>query len=224
MAESLRIRVGRIIAGGAHALLDKIEDAAPEAMMEQAIRGVAEVIDEVRAELGKVAANRHLAQQQHATLNKAHLDLAENVEHAIAEGREDLARAAVGRQLDIEAQLPVLENTLANLGKEETELKGYSEALLAKKREMQGALDSFRASRARAASPAGPASTASPARGKLDDATNAFDKVFARHTGMTIMEHGASLEEAGKLKELDDMVRQNKINERLAQLKATKGE
>jgi phage shock protein A len=38
MADSLKTRVGRVIAGGMHALLDRIEDLNPQAAMEQAIR------------------------------------------------------------------------------------------------------------------------------------------------------------------------------------------
>ena len=47
MSETLRARVSRIIAGGFHAALDKIEDQAPEAMMEQSIREVEQVIAEL---------------------------------------------------------------------------------------------------------------------------------------------------------------------------------
>jgi phage shock protein A len=222
MAETLRARVGRVIAGSLHAVLDKLEDQAPEALMEQAIREVDAVIDDVRVELGTVAANRHLAQQQHAEQNKRHLDLAAQIDHAIAEGRDDLARAAVERQLDIEAQLPVLETTLADLAREEADLKGYVDALLGKKREMNEAVVAYRASRARVASTSGVPGAAGGARAKLDDATAAFDKVYARQTGMTAAAHGATLEQAAKLKELDDLVRQSKIEERLARLKAGK--
>jgi phage shock protein A len=38
MVHNLRSRVARVIAGGAQALLDKIEDAAPVAVLEQSIR------------------------------------------------------------------------------------------------------------------------------------------------------------------------------------------
>ena len=221
MAETLRVRVGRVIAGSVNALIDKLEDQAPEAMMEQAIREVDVVIGDVRAELGTVAANRHLAQQQHADLNKRHLELTSNVEHAIAQERDDLARAAVARQLDIEAQLPVLETTLADLAKSEGELKGYVDALLGKKREMNEAVNAFRASRAKAASAAG-GNAASATTGKLDTASAAFDKVYARQTGLTPSEHAASLEQGAKLRELEDLVRRNKIEERLAKLKASK--
>ena len=71
MADSLKTRVGRVIAGGVHALLDRLEDQAPDAVMEQTLREADSVIDDVRHELGIVAANRHLSQQQHASRQNA---------------------------------------------------------------------------------------------------------------------------------------------------------
>jgi phage shock protein A len=220
MVDSLRTRVGRVIAGSAHALLDKIEDQAPEAMMQQAVRELDKVADEVRQELGRTAANRHLAQQQHAELNRRHTDLSANIEQALAQQRDDLARAAVARQLDIEVQLPVLEATLGDLAKEEAELKGYADALQGKKRDMEDAIAAFQASRARAAHPAGGTVGASHTQAKVDAATGAFDRIYQRQTGLTAAGQAGSLEQAAKLKELDDMVRSNKVEERLAHFKS----
>ncbi len=95
MADTLKTRVGRVIAGSVHALLDKIEDQAPEAMMEQSIREADSVIDEVRHELGLLSANRHLSQQQHATLNGHHATLAAQIDEALALLRQAL-RAGLG--------------------------------------------------------------------------------------------------------------------------------
>lgn len=224
MADSLKTRVGRVIAGGVHALLDRIEDQAPEAAMEQSLREADEVIDAVRHELGTVSANRHLAQQQHAHLNGQHARLGEQIEQALAAPREDLARAAVARQLDIEAQLPVLETTLAEYTRQEAELQGYVAALLAKKREMQDALSDFRKSRAQQAAAAGTPSSAGPrsAEQRMGQVTDAFDRVYERHTGLSGTARSNSLQQAAQLKALDDLVRDNKIAERLAQLKAGK--
>lgn len=219
MAETLKDRVQRVIAGGLHALLDKIEDAAPEAIMEQSVREVDGVIDEVRAELGKVAANRHLAQTQHSSLNAAHQKLAEDIEHALQNGREDLAKVAIGRQMDIEAQLPVLETTLSDHGALEQELNGYVNALLAKKREMQQAIDQYRSSRAQATTMGGGAPRSSNAHAKLDKASAAFDRVFARNTGLTPSAMQATLQQASQLKELDDMRRSNEVERRLRAIK-----
>lgn len=222
MADPLTARVSRVIAGGLHALVDRLEDQAPEAVMDQSIREADTVIDDVRHELGLVSANRHLAQQQHAALNAQHASLGGQIEQALSQEREDLARAAVARQLDIEVQLPILETTLAEHARREGELQGYVAALLAKRREMQDALAAFRKSRAATL----PSTSHSPGSAgveqRLAKVTDAFDQIYERQTGLAGTARTASLDQAAKLKELDELVRDNKIAERLAQLKAGK--
>lgn len=222
MADSLRHRVSQIIVGSAHALLDTLEDQVPEAMMEQAIRKVDGVIDEVRAELGKAAANRHLAQQQHADLNRRHLDLTTQTEEAIGMGRDDLARVAITKQLAIEAQIPVVEGSLTDIAAQEKELSGYVEALLGKKRDMEEALAQFVASRNRAASPTGISPSTNHAQASVDKASDSFSRIFRRQTGLTMTAQKVSAEETAKLRELDDLVQSKRIEARLAQLKADK--
>lgn len=222
MADSLRTRVGRVIAGGVHALLDHLEDQAPEAVMEQSIREADGVINDVRHELGTVAANRHLAQQQHASLNGQHSRLAEQVEQAMTQNRDDLVRAAVARQLDIEAQLPVLESTLSEHARQENELQGFVSALLAKKREMADAVSEFRKSRAVASSQISGASAGGSTEQRISAVTGAFDRIYERQTGLTGVARSGTLQQTAQLKELDDLVRDNKIAERIAQLKAGK--
>ena len=219
MADSLKTRVGRVIAGGVHALLDKIEDLNPQAAMEQAIREADGVIDEVRHELGTVSANRHLAQQQHAKLNRSHEDLRDQIAQALSQQREDLARAAVSRQIDIEAQIPVLETTLADLARQEQELQGFTAALLAKKREMQEALAEFRKSRAATESAAQPVGQSNVEQ-RLGKVTDAFDKIYQRQTGLDGTQQAGNLDQAARLSELEALVRDHKIAERMAQIKA----
>ncbi|MCX2860520.1 PspA/IM30 family protein [Paucibacter sp. PLA-PC-4] len=220
MAETLKNRVGRVMAGGVHALLDRIEDRAPEAMMEQALRELDGVVDEVRHELGVHAANRHLAQQRHAELNKQHEALKGQIELALGQQREELARAAVGRQLDIETQLPLLEASLAELARQEGEHRGYVDALLAKRREMEAALSQFRQSRA--GSSAATAAGVKPAgdiEARIAGATGAFDRVYERQTGLAGPARAMQVEQAGQLQSLEDLARQTQIDARLAQLK-----
>ena len=221
MADSLGVRVGRVIAGSAHALIDRIESAVPEAVMEQALREVDKVVEDVRHELGTVAANRHLVQQQHANLNRQHTTLAGQIEDAIAQTREDLARAAVGRQLDIEAQIPVLEKSLAELSASEDELKGYLSALLAKRREMVDALEHFRAAQKLAEQNKTQTGAARNNNQRMSSATDAFDRVYQRQTGLSPAAAGATLDQAARLQELDELTRKNQIEERLAKLRAT---
>ena len=219
MAETLRNRVSQIMIGSAHALLDIIEDQAPEAMTEQAVRKVDGVIDEVRAELGKAAANRHLAQRQHADLNQRHLDLTTQAEQAISLNRDDLARAAVTKQLDIEAQIPIIEGSLTELIAQEKELSGFVDALLGKRRDMQGALEQFVASRARINSSVGISPATNSAQTAMEQAGESFNRVFQRHTGLDACDQKISATQEAQLKELDGLMQDRKIEARLAQLK-----
>ena len=218
MTDSLKTRVGRVIAGGMHALLDKIEDLNPKAAMEQSIREAEGVIDEVRHELGIASANRHLAQQQHAKLNSSHEELRDQIAQALAGLREDLARAAVSRQIDIEAQIPVLETTLADLARQEQELQGFTAALLAKKRELQEALVEFCKSRGGTESAAQPVGQSNVEQ-RLGKVADAFDKIYQRQTGLDGTQRNGSLEQAARLSELEQLVRDQTRAERLAQIR-----
>ena len=64
MSETLSRRVGRLVSGGFHALIDAAENLAPEAVMNESIREIERAVDEVRAELGKVLARNTLPQRK----------------------------------------------------------------------------------------------------------------------------------------------------------------
>jgi phage shock protein A len=137
--ETLKDRLARVAAGSLHALLDALESQAPDAMKSQVLREAAQAVDELRHALGRATAERHAAQQRHAQLNREHEALAVQAELALQEQRDDLARAALARQLDIEAELPLLESQLAGLTRQERELSGMLNALLQRQRELQTA-------------------------------------------------------------------------------------
>lgn len=221
MADTFANRVARIIVGGAHALLDKAEDLAPEATMAQAIREIEQVIAEVRVDLGKAEAAKHLVLSRMAKLNAEHEKLGERIDTALTLERDDLARAAIGRQADIEDLLPVLQKALDEHAERGKELESYIVALLAKKRELDQALLDYQASLAsQAASPF--SGSGSDRQTRVDDAESSFGRVMARQTGTSGITPGLN-EQAVKLKELADMQRGNRIAERLAALKATRG-
>jgi phage shock protein A len=223
MTDSIATRVTRIVSGSVHALLDAVENAAPEAMMSQAVREVDQVTDEVRAELGKVEAAKHLVSAQINKLNTENEQLGGHIETALAQGREDLARAGLEKQINIEDQMPVLQKSLAEQQERGKELEGYITALVAKKREMEQTLREFLASRAAAASaPQTGGGARGSAQGRVDNAGAAFDRVLAKQTGVG----GLSAEttaSAAQVKELQDLHRTHRIEEKLAQLKARQG-
>jgi phage shock protein A len=100
-------------------------------------------------------------------------------------------------------------------------LSGYVDALIAKRREMDAAIRDFEAARQQASAPGltGAAVSASPIEQRLRSAQAAFDRTHQRYTGLDAAGQRAGMEQAAKLRELGELVRDNKINERLAALK-----
>ncbi len=225
MADTLGARVGRIVSGSAHALIDAIEGAMPDAVIQQTLREIDKAVDDVRAELGRTLASKHLANKRLTEQSSRHEELSGQTELALREGREDLARAAVEHQLDVEAQIPVLEATVADAVKREVELEGYVAALQAKRREMEEAFQSMLLARARSAQEAGAADT--PDGGpsvtrRVENATGAFDRLMAREGAPGL--GGVDREQGAKLAELDNLARRNRVEERLAAVKARTGD
>jgi len=216
MKESLSTRVGRVISGSVHKIAEALENAAPEMLMEQAIREVEGVIDEVRSELGTVTARKHLASERLMEENRKHEDLSEKIEIALKESREELAEAAVARQLDIEAQLPVLETTITQAAEKEKELGAMVTALQGRKREMQEDLRQYRAAAVEQQSRTSIGQPKSSWEGSAEKAQAAFDRVMEKQTGL----QGRNYTDDSRLVELEDLARKNRIQERLAAAKA----
>ena len=222
MSETLSRRVGRLVSGGFHALIDAAENLAPEAVMNESIREIERAVDEVRTELGKVLAQKHLAAKKMADESNRHEAIDANLQAAVAAGRDDLAEAGIAEQMDIEARLPVLENTIADCAAQEKELEGFIAALQAKKREMQQQLQDWRAAQQSVGAGKAAGGNGSDLNRIARDAEksgNAFDRVMGRQNSVHNSTDAAQL---AKLKELEDLSRNNRIAERLAALKAGK--
>ncbi|MCX2723459.1 PspA/IM30 family protein [Roseibium salinum] len=187
MAEGLVARVKRLVSGGFNQVVDSIESASPETVMAEAIREVDRATDQVRDELAGVLANKHLANTRLGTTTTRHEELQEQIVLAVKQGRDDLAEAAIARQLDLEVQIPVLESAVADAGRDEKELEGYISALQARKREMEAELDNFRRAQQQTSADsaaAGPAAKSDSAEGKTRKAEDAFDRVLKNTTGL----------------------------------------
>ena len=220
MSETLSRRVGRLVSGGFHALIDAAENLAPEAVMNESIREIERAVDEVRAELGKVLAQKHLAAKKMADESNRHEAIDANLQAAVDAGRDDLAEAGIAEQMDIEARLPILENTIADCAAQEKELEGFIAALQAKKREMQQQLQDWHAaqqSMGTGKTAGGNGSDLNRIAHDAEKSGNAFDRVMGRQNSVHNSTDAAQL---AKLKELEDLSRNNRIAERLAALKA----
>ncbi|GHB29560.1 hypothetical protein GCM10007094_17350 [Pseudovibrio japonicus] len=222
MSESLLSRVGRLVSGTANSIVDAVESTAPDIIMKQAIRELDSAVEDVRAALGKTAVKKHVASQRLAETNKSHEELSEKIAIALRAGEKELARAAVARQMDLEAQIPVLEKTIADAGDEEQELNNSILALQGRKREMSDQLDTYIAQKNAATSQS--TTTDGGADGKLnktvDNANSAFDRAMKAATGVPGAPGSGSMADDAKLAKLDQMTRDHRVEERLAALEA----
>jgi len=222
MSDNLSGRVGRLVSGGLHSLIDKMERAAPEAVMGQAIREVQDAIEEVRGELAKVITERHMAVKRLADENRRYEELTQKAELALAQQHEDLAEAAVGRQLDIEAQLPIIEQRIQVCAERQGELEGFVLALQARQREMEDELRTITTTRREAENLAAQTSCNQVEVGvhnKVEHAASAFDRARGSVAGATTGVPQPTPAEAKQLQELDNLARKNRISERMATLK-----
>lgn len=224
MAEGLINRVKRLVSGSVNSIVDAVENAAPETVMKEAIREIDNAIDEVRDQLGVAIANKHHANKRLMEASAKHEELAEKLRLAVDQGRDDLAEAAIARQLDLEAQIPILEDALKDASVEEAEYESYISALTGRRREMEEDLQTYLATRPKETErqQAIGAKSASPDR-KVENAETAFNRVLRGATGVpgTV---GANRNTASKLAELEKVSRENRIKERLAAIKAVKSD
>lgn len=218
MKEGLVKRISRIISASANAVVDSVENATPQLVMEQAIREIDDAIYEVRDQLGKAEAAKYLSSRTLNSENTKHGELQSQIELAVREGRDDLAEVAIAKQMDIEAQIPVLEKAISDADQEISELTSYISALQGKKREMREQLREF----AKATDHIANGPTAQEQGGKRDtarkveQAEGAFNRVLESGGVPT----ASSSADPGKLAELEELARSNRIRERLAKFKS----
>ena len=215
--DSIGSRVGRIISGSAKRIVEILESATPEIVMEEAISEIDQAVLEVREELGKVEAERHLAAKRLEESTRIHDELSSQIQVALDKKREDLAEAAVQRQLDIESQLPVLRASIGEAQEKGQQLESYIAALQAKKREMRDELRNWRASKeiAEKVAAAGEAGGVASVDAKVARAESVFERLASNRPATP----GFDTQNASKLAELEELARRNRIQERLTQIK-----
>lgn len=220
--DTIASRVGRIISGSAKKIVEILESAAPEMVMEGAINEIDNAVFEVREELGSAEADKHLANRQLIDANNRLEELGAQINVALDESREDLAEAAVQKQLDIESQIPIMQNTIDEADFSINELNSYIAALQAKKREMLDELRNWRSSKAitERITLSGPEKTDAEIEAKVARAESAFERIMNKTPSI----EGFDADNAKKLAELEDLTRKNRIKERLSQIKANRVE
>jgi phage shock protein A len=219
MAESIFARVSRIFSAQVEDAVDQMEQAGGEAVMREAIREADRAIDQVKGQLEAAMARRLQAARQKQMLDKRVEELTAKAKFALNEGREDLAEAALSRQLDFEAQVGKLDQVQAQAREEEARLDDGLTALKTRKAQMEEALSAYAISQREAALGGdGPTRAERSAEKKVDAAEQAFDRAMTGAGGVGFTR--ADADTINRVAEIDGLQKTATVAERLAALKA----
>lgn len=221
MAESIFARVSRIISATVEDSVDRMEQAGGDSVMREAIREADRAIDQVKAQHEATVARRLQAARQQRMLSERVGDLTGKASFALAEGREDLAEAALSRQVDFEAQGRGLDEVQAQARAEEARLEDGLAALKTRKAQMEDALSAYVTSRREAALGGdGPSRPERSMEKKVDAAEQAFDRAMTGAGGVSFTR--ADAQTINRVAEIDGLQKSALVADRLAALKAQK--
>src|ERR1700723_1950627 len=144
--EGILARMGRLLAAIASQTIDNAESSNKVAVVKQAIREIDAGADEARYALGKSRAEEFRLKRRREQLDAEAAGLTEKIRLAIAENREDLARAGIARQIDLESQGLALERATDFIELEIDEQTKALQAMLGARREAEARLADLEAS------------------------------------------------------------------------------
>jgi phage shock protein A len=221
MAEPLHLRVRRILAARIEDAVSALERSGGPGVMREAVREVERVIDDVQSDRTAATARRLTAVRQEKMVQTHVAELAGKARFALEQGREDLAEAAISRQVDIEGQLAPLALAQSEAATEEARLDEALAALGARKAQMEQALKAWeQAHREAGTAQAAPASQARGERA-VARAEEAFDRAMDGAGGIAFTRADATT--LGKVAELDVLQRSAVVAERMAALRTAAG-
>jgi phage shock protein A len=206
-------RMGRVITGMAHNAVNAAEQANPEGVLEQAIREIEGAADEVRTELGRATAERHRLEARSKELERERADLEHKVQTAVTTARDDLAKAGISRQIDIEAQSNLLLRLLTESQEKIEQLNATLDAIRASHREAKDRPRQLSASRRDATH------TAAQSGRPTDRAAAAVERAEQVAERVTGVPAGPPIADQKALDELHAIHREREVEERLARLK-----
>ncbi|MEM9277395.1 MAG: PspA/IM30 family protein [Pseudomonadota bacterium] len=220
MTESIFARIKRLVSGSVEDMVDSMERNGGSTVMREAIREIDRVEEDVKNNRDEATARRLQAVRQQQLYREKLDDLQEKAQFAMDEGREDLAEAALHRQMDFEAQIKRLEEVEANAAEMERQFEESLASLEMRKALLQEELEHFEAARMEA----GIAEDHSGASGRdkmrrVERAEAAFARAM-NGTGNQNM--AADAQNASKVAEIDAMQRQEEIHQRMEQMRQRK--
>ncbi len=220
MAESIFIRIKRLISGSVEDLVDAMENSGAPTVMREAVRELDRILDEVKSERDHATASRLQAVRQQRMYKERLEGIAQKAQFAMDQGREDLAEAALHRQIDFEAQVKKLEEMEASSSEKERELEESVAALEMRKAHMEEELKHFEAARAEAGidKQVNPDQASNVAR-RVERAEAAYNRAMNANGGVAMK---VDAQNTAKVAEIDIIMKKSEIEMRLEALRNQK--
>lgn len=199
--EGILARLGRVIAGVVNNAVDVAEGANTTAVAQQAVREIEKIAEEARAALGVAVAAGHRLKAKAKDLDDEIKDLDEKIRTGLEKGRDDLARAATGVQIDLEAQLTAITKAIAENAGEIADAEATLRSIASARADAVKRLDDAKKAEQAAAAAGTPASPSQRNDQRLAAALSAVERV----TGVPAkpMTGAAEVEELGRLQRDD---------------------
>jgi phage shock protein A len=150
MADSIFVRVQRVVSGGVDSAVEAAERLSAASVMRQAIRDMDGAVDKALAEGDSARARRLQAAHRLQECRKQLATLKDQARFALGKNRVDLAEAAIARQLDVEAQIASLAKAERDAAAEERRLEGKAAELKLRRGQMVDELRGFEAAQSAA--------------------------------------------------------------------------
>jgi len=222
MAESIFLRVRRVLSGRVEDSVDAMERSNSDTVMREAIREVDRAIDEVRHDQEQAMTRRLQAARHQEMIAKKVAELTGKARFALDEGREDLAEGALARQVDLEEQDAKLQQIQELAKVEEDKLEESLAALRARKKQMEEALAAFSIARSEASLGGEDGTTTIDRERRLENAEAAFDRAMTGGGGIGFTRGDAKA--INQVAEIDTMSKRATVSDRLAALKAERNQ
>jgi phage shock protein A len=207
--EGILARLGRVIAGVVNDAVDAAEASNPTAVAQQAVREIGAIAEEARTALGVAIAAGHRLKAKAKDLDAEISDLDDKIKVGLENGREDLAHAAAGVQIDIEAQREALSQAISENEKAVAEAEATLRSIASARADAMKRLEDAKRFEREAARPVTPSQRNDQ---RLADALQAVERVTGVFASSS-RQGGAEVEELGRLQ------RQKAIEARLSAFK-----
>jgi len=218
MAEAFYMRAKRVVSSGIEGSLDKLERASGTGLMRQAIREVDHAIDKVQIEQDAATDRKIQAASQQKSIALKIEEWGEKAAFTLEKGRDDLAEASIGRQMELEKQLNQFAEVETSSATEAEKLSESLIALKARRSEMDQELREFeKAVRDSQLGGTEKADFERTIERKVEKAQQAFD----RSMGLVSEGNGSGIdaEFAKQSADIDALQRDTEIQDRMAELK-----